>query len=182
VTFSDLDPLGMPPELTADLPPMPGPTLADAASLGPVSGGPGPAAPLVEEAEPLTNTQIIGLVSELTAFGLAPELAESYKQEFQSNALVNAGVQLSGLSNALAAYGLTSGSGTLPPWLSMIIGVSALGYGVYSIRSKYGPLPFGPAATELDPGPFDRAGLGAAVPPSDISESAGASFGSTGGL
>lgn len=117
-------------ELTA--PPVPGPTLADAA-LGtppaPESGAP--------DAPPMSPEQIIGVVAELSAFGLPAGLADAYKADFKNNPLVAFGVQASGLADALAAYGLTAGGGKLPEWLSVSLGVVVLGWGVYTTRSKY---------------------------------------------
>ncbi|WP_034383159.1 hypothetical protein [Deinococcus sp. YIM 77859] len=120
-------------ELTA--PPIPGPTLADAALGTPPA--PESGAPEVPDAPPMSPEQIIGVVAELSAFGLPQGLADAYKDDFKSNPLVAFGVQASGLADALAAYGLTAGGGKLPEWLSVSLGVVVLGWGVYTTRSKY---------------------------------------------
>lgn len=126
-------PDGPPPPLADELT-GPAPTLQDAV----LSGSPTPAddAPEVD-APPMTPEQIIGLVAEVSAFGLPPKIAEAYKDDYRNNPMVNLGVQMSGLADALAAYGLTSGGGKLPEWLSVALGISVLGYGVFTTRNKY---------------------------------------------
>ncbi|MVN89381.1 hypothetical protein GO986_21840 [Deinococcus sp. HMF7620] len=126
------------PEVAPPLPPElsgPAPSLADAAVEGTLK----PSAAVEDEppAPPMTPAQIIGVVAELSAFGLPAGIADAYKEEYRSNPLVQLGVQMSGLTDALAAYGMTAGGGKMPEWLSVALGVAVLGYGVYTTRSKY---------------------------------------------
>lgn len=159
--------------------PMSGPTLADAALSSPPATSMG--APEESEAPPMTPEQIIGLVSELSAFGLPAGLAAAYKEDFKSNSLVQLGVQFSGLAEALAAYGMTGAGGKMPEWLSVALGVAVLGYGVYSTRSKYvETLPDASRrAEEMGGAGFDPAGYSNPVPSSDFGFS-GAGEGSGG--
>lgn len=167
----DVDlPAGPPPAVPDDLPPPlpdelagPPPTLSDAALSGPA---PAAAAEQEVDAPPMSSEQIIGLVAEISAFGLPPAVADAYKEDYKTNPLVHLGVQMSGLADALAAYGLTSGGGKLPEWLSVSIGVAVLGYGVYSTRSKYAPitqLEVPRVSEEVAAGGFDLAGGGTPV-------------------
>ncbi len=152
-----------------------GPTLDDTTLGTPVAAG----TPAVEQAAPaMTNEQIIGLVAQLSSFGLPPELAAAYAEDFQANSLVQLGVQFSGLADALAEYGLTSGSGKLPPWMAVLLGVTALGYGVYTTRGKYAPAPDTTAAAQGAADSFGIAGGGTPLQAADIGyagESAGGS-------
>lgn len=146
----------------------PGPTLADAA----LSGAPeaAPSAPQAPDAPPMSPEQIIGVVAELSAFGMPAGVAAAYKDDFKNNPLVAFGVQASGLAEALAAYGVTAGGGKLPEWLSVTLGIAVLGYGVYSTRSKYvQPLDHvARAAEEADGAGFAGAGFGPALSSADI--------------
>lgn len=160
-TTVTLPPPGPLPELP-DTPPLApeltGPTLSDAALSG------APASPAVQEepeAPPMTPEQIIGLVAEVSAFGLPAGISQAYKDDFKENPIVNLGVHASGLAEALAAYGVTAGGGKLPEWLSVLLGVGVLGYGIYATRSKYvQPVqPFPAAAEETPAGDFGVAGV-----------------------
>lgn len=146
--------------------PVPGPTLAGAAlgeSVKPAEG-----APEVPDAPPMTPEQIIGLVAEVSAFGLPQELAQAYKDDFKGNPLVALGVQFSGLADALAAYGLTGAGGKMPEWLSVSLGIAVLGYGVYSTRSKYVPAAVPSPAEEGAAGGFAGAGFDPVVSSADF--------------
>lgn len=145
------------------------PTLQDAeldafATPGSTPGG----APLAPAPPPMTNDQIIGLVAQLSSFGLPPELAAAFADDFQANPLVQLGVQFTGLADALAEYGLTSGSGKLPAWLAVLLGVSVLGYGVYTTRGKYAPDTDSSAAAAGAAGPFGFAGAGTPLQTTDL--------------
>lgn len=147
-----------PPTLVDETPSAGGPSLADAA----LDSAPETGAPLdAPDAPPMTAEQIIGLVAELSAVGMPPKVATAYKDDFKANPLVNFGVEASGLADALAEYGLTAGGGKLPAWMSVLLGVSVLGYGVYSTRSKYvQPDEHAPrAAEEAGADGFDIAGV-----------------------
>ena len=165
----NLPPPGPAPELpeTPPLPPeLSGPTLGDAV----VSGSPDVQEADVQEQPPLSPEQIIGLVAELSAFGLPASVSTAYKDDFKSNPIVNLGVQASGLADALAAYGISAGGGKLPEWLSVLLGVGVLGYGIFSTRSKYGqPVQFIPTGTEETPGgDFAPAGVGTPLSTTNI--------------
>ncbi|WP_168734696.1 hypothetical protein [Deinococcus sp. KSM4-11] len=152
-----------------ELNPTPGPTLAGAV-VGDVPTKATAAAPEEPEAPPMTPDQIIGVVAELSAFGLPAGLAEAYKDDFKHNQLVALGVQFSGLADALAAYGVTGAGGKMPEWLSVALGVAVLGYGVYSTRSKYVeslPTPAPEAATGAAGG-FAGAGFGPSLSSADL--------------
>lgn len=151
-------------------PQTPGPTLAGAV-VGDVASKKD-AAPEEPEAPPMTPEQIIGVVAELSAFGLPAGLADAYKDDFKTNPLVALGVQFSGLADALAAYGVTGAGGKMPEWLSVSLGIAVLGYGVYTTRSKYVPHETQlPAATEAAPAGdagFAGAGYGAPLSQTDF--------------
>lgn len=89
------------------------------------------------EAPPLTNDQIMGLVAEVSSVGLKKDDSDAYKAEFMNNQMIKFGLDAAGLSDALAAYGINAQGGKLPEWLSLLLGVSVLGYGIYSVRGKY---------------------------------------------
>jgi len=151
-----------------------GPTLSDA-ELG---GAPASAEQVAAADPPMTNEQIIGLVAQLSAFGLPPELAAAYAADFTSNPLVQLGVQFAGLADALAEYGLTSGSGKLPAWMSVLLGVGVLGYGVYTTRGKYAPHTEPAAAAPGTPGAFGIAGGGTPLQATDLGYGGAADAGS----
>ncbi len=170
-------PLMQPPD-TENLPPISvdelqagdlqaGPTLNDAA----ISGIPTPETP-VPNAPPMTPEQIIGVVAEMSAFGLPTGVAEAYKEDYKNNPMIQLGVQMSGLTEALAAYGVTAGGGKLPDWLSVALGVTVLGYGVYTTRNKYAPFQsVSTSAEQTEENPvdgFSSAGLGTPIQTTNI--------------
>ncbi|WP_172418079.1 hypothetical protein [Deinococcus indicus] len=171
----DLMPPGPPPPMPDAPPPLapevtgPVPTLSDVALSGPAKPTEAETEP---DAPPMTPEQIIGVVAEFSAFGLPGGLADAYKNDFKSNPIVQLGVQMSGLTNALAAYGMTAGGGKMPEWLSVALGVAVLGYGIQTTRSKYVPhqLQGDPAgeAAEAAAGGFAGAGLGTPLQTTNI--------------
>lgn len=171
----DLMPPGPPPAMPDTPPPLapevagPAPTLSDVALSGPAKPT---EAEMEPDAPPMTPEQIIGVVAELSAFGLPGGLADAYKDDFKSNPIVQLGVQMSGLTDALAAYGMTAGGGKMPEWLSVALGVAVLGYGIHTTRSKYVPhqLQGDPAgeAAEAAGGGFAGAGLGTPLQTTNI--------------
>ncbi|MCD0174748.1 hypothetical protein IHN32_02110 [Deinococcus sp. 14RED07] len=171
----DLMPPGPPPPMPDAPPPLapevagPTPTLSDVALSGPAKPTETETEP---DAPPMTPEQIIGVVAEFSAFGLPGGLADAYKDDFKSNPIVQLGVQMSGLTNALAAYGMTAGGGKMPEWLSVALGVAVLGYGIQTTRSKYVPhqLQGDPAgeAAEAAGGGFAGAGLGTPLQTTNI--------------
>ncbi|MXV18614.1 hypothetical protein [Deinococcus xianganensis] len=150
-----------PPPLPDEVLNGPAPTLNDVALPGSSQAAAQEDEP---DAPPMTPEQIIGVVAELSAFGLPPELATRYKAEYKSNPLVQLGVQFSGLTDALAAYGMTAGGGKMPEWLSVALGVAVLGYGVYATRSKYAPQPFDDPAAAAPGADGGFAGAGISTP------------------
>lgn len=124
------------PDVAPVMPEMPAadvPTLGDAV----IGGMESALAPDAVAAPPMSPEQIIGLVAELSSLTVPGAVKSAYKADYTSNELVRWGVDASGLAEALAEYGISAGGGKMPPWLSVILGTMALGYGIYATRSKY---------------------------------------------
>lgn len=121
-----------PPEIP-EMPPADIPTLGDAV----IGGAESALTPDAVAAPPMSPEQIIGLVAELSSLTVPAGVKSAYKTDYANNELVRWGVDASGLAEALAEYGISAGGGKMPPWLSVILGTMALGYGVYATRSKY---------------------------------------------
>lgn len=124
------------PDVAPVMPEMPAdgvPTLGDAV----IGGMESALTPDAVAAPPMTPDQIIGLVAELSSLTVPGAVKGAYKADYISNELVRWGVDASGLAEALAEYGISAGGGKMPPWLSVILGTMALGYGIYATRSKY---------------------------------------------
>lgn len=93
-----------------------------------------------EAAAPFTDDDLIGLVAELSSLDLPADLREAYQEDFKNQQMVQFGVRLSGVSEALAKYGIGSGGGALPDWAKVLVGVGALAFGVATCRRKYAPI------------------------------------------
>ncbi|GEM45316.1 hypothetical protein [Deinococcus cellulosilyticus] len=95
--------------------------------------------PYVEEAVPFSPDDLIGLVGELSSIDLPADQRQAYMAELAASPIVKMGVHMSGITDALAKYGIGAGGGALPDWAKVLIGVGALGYGVATLRRKYAP-------------------------------------------
>ncbi len=86
----------------------------------------------------MTNQQILGMVALLSSMGLPPEVAESYKKDLTEDFMLSMFLEMSGLADGLAEYGIGGGGGVMPAWMKVILGTAALGFFVWQKRAKYG--------------------------------------------
>lgn len=122
------------------LDPVPTPlmTLEDAVTTPEASfAAPPEHVPHEEPVQPLTTEQIVGVVALVSKSGLPPDVGEAYKQDLENNQSLKQILDMVGLADALAEYGIGAAGGRLPPWASLILGVGALGYTIWSTRQKY---------------------------------------------
>ncbi len=113
-------------------------TLSDAVSSGAIPTGESETSPPPEEpAKPMTTAQLVGAVAMFSSFGLPPEIAQSYKLDLEQDVTLNFLLEMLGLADALASYGIGAGGGKMPEWLKLILGTGVLGFFLYQKRVKY---------------------------------------------
>jgi hypothetical protein len=95
-------------------------------------------------AKPMTTTQLLGAVGMFSSFGLPPEVAASYRNDLENDQTLSFLLEMLGLADALAAYGIGAGGGKMPDWLKVILGAGVLGWFLYQKRGKYGTIAAAP--------------------------------------
>jgi hypothetical protein len=117
------------------------PTLSGAVEAPPAPDAkPEPEAPEVK-AEPISSEQILVLVAQISAFGLSPAESRAYIEGLTSDGMILLLLRMSQLEQTLADMGISLGSGKLPQWLSLTLGLGALGLGIWSHRSRFASVP-----------------------------------------
>jgi hypothetical protein len=106
----------------------------------------------------MTNQQILGMVALLSSMGLPSEVAESYKKDLTEDFMLSMFLEMSGLAEGLAEYGIGGGGGVMPAWMKVILGTAALGFFVWQKRAKYGSSAIGePVEVKPENSGFDGA-------------------------
>lgn len=113
-------------------------TLEDAVTDTIPLEGETPSAPPAEPAKPMTTAQILGALGMFSSFGLQPEEAASYRADLEGDMTLVFLLEMLGLADALASYGIGSGGGKMPDWLKVALGTGVLGFFLWQKRGKYG--------------------------------------------
>jgi hypothetical protein len=110
----------------------------------PTAGETEPQPQVEEPAKPMTTAQVLGAVGMFSSFGLPPEVAESYRKDLEGDVTLTFLLEMLGLADALASYGIGAGGGKMPDWLKVVLGTGVLGFFLYQKRMRYGGIASAP--------------------------------------
>jgi hypothetical protein len=119
-------------------------TLEDAVSTDTPEPDPTAQQPQEEAAKPFNTAQLLGAVAMFSSVGLPPEVAESYRKDLETDITLAFLLEMIGLAEGLAAYGIGAAGGKMPDWLKVLLGTGVLGFFLYQKRGKYGAIAAAP--------------------------------------
>ncbi|MBF6594984.1 MAG: hypothetical protein IVW51_11135 [Thermaceae bacterium] len=90
------------------------------------------------ESKPLKDEDLIAIIAQISSMGLAPDLADRYAKDIQSDPLLNWGFGMIGMADALEKMGFNGSGQSLPPWMRVAGGLAVAGWVVMQTRGRYG--------------------------------------------